>query len=491
SDLVATSNYRSGRSGVTHVNLNQRYQGREVFGGHVTVNVSSAGAVLLANGSLVRGLAAASPGEPALGALQAVEAAAEALGLAPPAGLTVLSSEGGPARKTTCSQGGVSRAPIPARLGWQPTSGGLRLAWQLVIDDSSAPHLWNATVDAGTGQLLDLVDWTQRDPLAELTSTLGSSLASNSASIAPPHPVIDGSSYRVLVVPTESPNDRPRALISNPADGDASPFGWHDTDGAVGPEFTITRGNNAHAYLDQDANNSPDFGFDVDGGSSLTFDFPADLAEHSQAYRPAVTTNLFYGCNVIHDLTWRYGFDEASGNFQANNYGRGGVGGDAVRCEAADGAGTNNANFSTPAMDGGAPRMQMFLWPGNQFGPQNEVVVDGLGSFGSSWARFSPPPTVAGTAGAIINAGNGCTAADYAGAPAGDWMAVVTGSNAGCQNVEKARQAGAAGARALIVALNGPGTAPILSGSLSTAAPTIPVASITQADGDAIRAAIA
>ena len=39
----------------------------------------------------------------------------------------------------------------------------------------------------------------------------------------------------------------------------------------------------------------------------------------------------------------------------------------------------------------------------------------------------SPAPTPAGTPGRLINAGNGCAAADYAGAPAGDWIAVVTG----------------------------------------------------------------
>ena len=46
---------------------------------------------------------------------------------------------------------------------------------------------------------------------------------------------------------------------------------------------------------------------------------------------------------------YQYGFDEAAGNFQANNYGRGGSGNDSVLAEAQDGSGTNNANFTTPA----------------------------------------------------------------------------------------------------------------------------------------------
>ena len=491
-DLAVTSSYASAHNGVTHVNLNQRYQGLEVFGGHVSVAVKADGSILHAAGSLVPSLAAGASGSPVLEAVDAVEAAAASLGLGAPTDLRVLTTEGGPARRTTCSSAGVSRAPIPARLGWQPTADGLRRAWQLVIDDSSGPHMWNATVDAQTGALLGAEDWTTHDPLDELQATLGDALLGASAPIGPPNPVIDGSSYRVLALPTESPNDRERQLIDNPADGDASPFGWHDTDGAVGPEFTITRGNNAHAYLDQDAGNQPDFGQDVDGGAGLDFDFPADLTQHSQAYRPAVTTNLFYGCNVIHDITWRYGFDEASGNFQMNNYGRGGTGGDFVRCEAADGNGTNNANFNTPAADGQAPRMQMFLWPGNQFGPQNEVVANGV-SYAAAWARFGPPATNAGVSGQIINAGNGCVAADYAGAPAGDWMAIVTSSgNVPCTNINKARAAATAGAKAVIIAAtNDDDPAPILTGSQTTAPPAIPAVSVTQVNGNAIRAAIA
>jgi extracellular elastinolytic metalloproteinase len=494
-DLAVTSRYRSAHSGVTHVNLNQRFRELEVFGGHVTVNVAADGRVIHAGGSLVRGLATSPSGTVELTPTEAVEAAADALGLAKPVDLRVISSSPGPARETVVSGGGVSDQRIPLRVGWQPTRAGLRLAWQLVIDASSDESLWNATVDAETGELLDAEDWTVKDHADDMAATLarpGATAAT--AAAAPPEPVDDGSSYRALGFPLESPNDGARGLLSNPADGLGSPFGWHDTNAASGPEFTTTQGNNAHAYLDQDDNDAADFGGSPNGGAGLDFDFPADLGEHAQNYREAVVTNLFYANNSFHDLMYRYGFTEAAGNFQANNYGRGGTGGDYVRAEAADGDDINNANFATPvetATSGGTPRMQMFLWPGNQFGSQNQVVVDGLGSFGASWARFSPAPTVAGASGRLVDAGNGCAAADFAGAPSGDWIAIVTGSNAGCQNVQKARQASAAGARALIVALNASGAAPILTGSMTTSPPTIPVASITQADGNAIRAAIA
>ena len=65
-------------------------------------------------------------------------------------------------------------------------------------------------------------------------------------------------------------------------------------------------------------------------------------------------SNLYFTNNLTHDVLYRYGFDEASGNFQVNNYGHGGAANDAVNAEAQDGAGTNNANFGTPP-DGSAP----------------------------------------------------------------------------------------------------------------------------------------
>ncbi|HXV56893.1 MAG TPA: M36 family metallopeptidase [Gaiellaceae bacterium] len=496
SDLAVTSSYSSSHNGVTHVNLNQRYQGLEVFTGHATVNVAANGRILFASGAFERDLRAAGPAEATLDAAEAVEAAAAGLDLADPTNLRILEEGDGEA---LVSSGGISNSAIPARLGWQPTKNGLRLAWQVTIDDSSAAHLWNAAVDAETGALLDSADWTSHDSVEDLStlSRVGStSIVSLATEPFPPNPVLDGSSYRVLKLPTESPNDALRQLVENPADGLASPFGWHDTNGAPGAEFTITRGNNNHAYLDQDDDEAMDFGGSPDGGAGLDFDFPADLTEHAQFYRDAVVANLFYGCNTFHDIFYRYGFDEVSGNFQANNYGRGGLEGDYVRCEAADGSGTNNANFSTPSepTPGTAvPRMQMYLWPGNQFGRQNEVVVDGFGSFGAGWARFGPPATNAGVSGAIVlvNDGSalpteGCN--PLVGFPAGAIALVDRGT---CSFQLKTQNAQAAGAVGVILADNTTSTTPpTLSGTFVNAPETIPTVSITQADGATIKAVL-
>jgi extracellular elastinolytic metalloproteinase len=175
-----------------------------------------------------------------------------------------------------------------------------------------------------------------------------------------------GATYRVYPVPVEAPTFTApappadaRALLLDPA-GAASPFGWHDVDGVAGPEYTVLRGNNVHAYDDLDANGQPP-AVEPDCGPLLECDFPIDLSQPPGAWVPASVANLFYWNNAIHDVTALYGFDSAGGNFQVDTYGLGGVGGDDVRAESQDGSGTNGGNFATPP-DGQRPRLQMFVW---------------------------------------------------------------------------------------------------------------------------------
>ena len=59
--------------------------------------------------------------------------------------------------------------------------------------------------------------------------------------------------------------------------------------------------------------------------------------------------------NWLHDWYYDAGFDEAAGNAQTDNYGRGGLAGDNIKTQAQDYSGTNNANMQTPA-DGARPR---------------------------------------------------------------------------------------------------------------------------------------
>lgn len=64
---------------------------------------------------------------------------------------------------------------------------------------------------------------------------------------------------------------------------------------------------------------------------------------------------------MVHDLYYRYGFDEPAGNFQNYNFGKGGKENDALIALAQNGGNRNNAIFGTPP-DGQRPLMRMFIW---------------------------------------------------------------------------------------------------------------------------------
>ena len=112
-------------------------------------------------------------------------------------------------------------------------------------------------------------------------------------------------------------------------------------------------GNNVRVFRGSAGEPSASGTFD---GSAWTFDFPFNSAG-------AAETFLFFALNYAHDFFYDLGFDEAAGNFQQDNFGRGGAGGDPVKANARA-TGRNNANY-VHAPDGGSPTINMFLWDGS------------------------------------------------------------------------------------------------------------------------------
>ena len=101
----------------------------------------------------------------------------------------------------------------------------------------------------------------------------------------------------------------------------------------------------------------------------MNLDFPMDLTEHPYTNWEAATTNLFYMNNMMHDIFYNYGFTEANGNFQKENFDKGGTVNDDVVALAQTGlsiGAINNATFATPP-DGRSPRMAMYLWKKKQY----------------------------------------------------------------------------------------------------------------------------
>jgi hypothetical protein len=354
-DLVVKDDYVSEGSGVRHLYLRQRWQGIEVWNGDIAVHTRLNGEVLKTNVGAFAGIEkrvnATAP------AITAETAAAKVLSWSfqgrPMPQLLSTEDEG---RKAIFDGSAFGNEPVTAQLMFQPKGDALRLAWNVSHYTPDGTHWWNVRIDAVTGEELDRNDWVAQCDWDDHTHHVSGEHAPEE-DFAPAAP----NDYNVFDWPTESPSHGPRALSNAPwlDGGIASPYGWHDTDGAAGAEFNDTQGNNCRAQDDTDANNTG--GTRPSGGATLDFDFPIDFAQAPSTYLPAATTNLFYWNNLMHDVWYQYGFTEPAGNFQENNYGRGGTASDPVDADAQDGSGTNNANFGTPP-DGSNPRMQMFRW---------------------------------------------------------------------------------------------------------------------------------
>lgn len=311
----------------------------------------------------------------------------------------------------------------------------------------------------------------------------------------------DGAQYRVYKLPVEAPTFGERSLVVNPADPIASPFGWHDTDGAEGPEFMHTQGNNVIAVNDQ---SSDGYNWLYTGGSyefngfaeseSLNFDFIIDPNSSLYQSHEASTTNLFYMNNMMHDVWYQYGFTEAAGNFQLNNYGNGGSGSDEVYAfgQTGEAAGQmNNARFGTPS-EGQNPYMIMFMWESNQ-GDDHLFSVNTAGehegNYSAVLAGFGgglPNPPITEDLVVIQDAGgvdvnDGCENISNGPALNGKIVLIRRGN---CDFVVKVKKAQDNGAKAVVMVNNVAGAPTQMGGDDPTI--TIPSVMIRNTDGNPI-----
>ncbi|HLO53691.1 MAG TPA: M36 family metallopeptidase, partial [Saprospiraceae bacterium] len=448
-NMTLSSESFSRKSGIHHIYFDQNIHQITVHGAILNAHVSGNDQLVHYGTRFVPNVGKSTKlVTPVITSEKAVEFAALHFGYDLGGGIIVKEYKGGPSQEVIFEKSTLSLEDIPVKLVWQPLeNGNIALAWSVSIYEVSAQNWWNVRVDALNGEILDQNNWvvscdfgphesdcsdTHNDHSItnkRFRPKTGMSMFEHIKLQASAMTTLDGSSYRVYPQPVESPNHVApfppadgRVLVNEPADPNASPFGWHDTNGAIGPEFTTTQGNNVHAYTDIDANNMPDAGSSPDGGAGLDFSFPLDLAQAPSTYRPAAVTNLYYWNNFIHDFAYEYGFDEAAGNFQQNNYGNGGLGSDYVQAEAQDGSGTNNANFGTPN-DGSRPRMQMYI--GTNPNPDVDGDLDN-GVIAHEYAhgisnRFTGGPNNTSCLGNTEQMGEGWS----------DWYALMTTLNTG------------------------------------------------------------
>ncbi len=458
--MTLSDSYSTEHNGVTHLYFIQRHAGIEVHTAIMGVHVKPDGKVGYAVHRFVPGLAGrVNTTQPLLTSRQAIDFAAKHVGVYHE---TTLRQVGHPGPNLYIYDGGtMAQSDINVKLVFQQmrNQGTVRLAWHVTLDQVDTPDWWSIRVDALTGEILEKNNWTvycnfqDNGHHAHGADCVENAVETARQAFAGPM-LADGAQYNVFPLPAESPIHGVQQIVLNPADALASPHGWHDTNGQPGPEFTITRGNNVRSYLDlNNANTSSND--EPDGGNDLIFDFPYNPDLEPEEMREAAVVNLFYMANMMHDINYYYGFNEAAGNFQENNYGRGGIGADAVRAEAQDGGGTNNANFATPP-DGSAPRMQMFLW--NQGRSEYLTVLEPeiiSGEYEAGTASFGPPITDVPVIGSVARAFDGsslpelCCQPIVNGAEVAGKIALIRRGE--CFFKQKVRNAQLAGAIAVII----------------------------------------
>ncbi|MDG1332289.1 MAG: T9SS-dependent M36 family metallopeptidase [Crocinitomicaceae bacterium] len=490
-----TNQHESKQVGLKHVYISQEYNGIEIFGANAVFAIKGEKVLMTGNRLEIDISSKVISPSASLSNEEAIYAAATRLDLEAP--LTINRLEDKNAETAIFSAPSLSLESIPVRSVYMVEENQLTLAWNLNIYELSTDHWWNVIVDANDGRIITKVDWVvscnfdHQHSTENCATTTKQETASIPTFLMPPPPPPATDEYNVFALPVESPNHGSRTLVVGPSDPLASPFGWHDDDGVPGEEYTITRGNNVHAMEDLNDNNG--VGYSPDGGAGLSFDFPADLNLTSNTYLDAAIANLFYMNNMMHDVWYRYGFDETSGNFQENNYGNGGQGSDYVNADAQDGGGTNNANFATPN-DGQNPRMQMYLW--SPSGSSDLVTVNSpasvAGSYGGVEAGFGPAlPSTPITEDLVLpidptpDVYDACEDPVTPGLMNGKIALIMRGS---CPFVDKVQRAQDDGAVAVIV-VNNQTTAPFAMGGTSTTI-TIPSVMISNADGLALINAI-
>lgn len=505
-DLCVNNEYFSKKTKITHVYVNQRFQGTRIFNAISSVAIKDNVVFYYANNFIGNIADRINTTNPQLSAEQAIQRAATSLNLGSVQNLSLLESSG---KKYLFTNGGISNVEIPVELVYQYKNGELILAWDLSINKIGSAEWPSVRVDANTGEIIDEHNWnvscnfiednhTGHNHNSEIINNLETE--TNFILFKNNYSLVDGSQYNVFELPLGGPNEGTVGLITEPANLDASPFGWHDTDGNVGAEYTITRGNNVLVREDQNGNDGA--GYSPDGTSTLNFNFTLDLNQNPLGYEDASLTNLFYMNNMMHDIFYNYGFDEVSGNFQSNNYGNGGSQGDFVLADGQDGGGINNANFSTPP-DGGNGYMQMYLWDAT--GPPGTPLTINTGSVSGDYqalpAQFggvlTSTPIVSDLVLLIDNNRGGETSTDpndacnnitNASEINGNIAVIRRGT---CEFGFKALAAESAGAVAVLI-VNNEATPPFISmgGGAVGDNVTIPALNVTQADGEAIIAAL-
>ena len=496
-------------SGASLVYVQQTYKGVDVFNAIQTYAfknerlISAAGARL----NTIEAIANVKAAKPAVTAANAVTAAAAHLQLSAPGSLAATQIAG--LQQFDFGKLDFSTVNVRSRLIWLPDelASTATLTWQVEIQPKGVADYWLVNVDASKGVVISKINlnlscqWVDPERIGAADNIITSSAALNTGEnveSADGIQAVNSGKYKVIPFPAESPNHPggAAAVQTNPwllagAGNNATTLKWNDD----GTSYDSSRGNNVLAQEDLNGNNgSGKAAKSTQPLPNLVFNYTPNFTQDptTSTNQQFALTNLFYWNNIIHDVAYQYGFDEASGNFQANNLSRGGAGNDYVLADGQDGSGTNNANFATPP-DGSSPRMQMFLWNAvpvttvKQPAAYRGVKASTESGFSTANKLANVGPKQAKVVLYADDAGNtlhsACTPALNPAQLAGKIALIDRGT---CSFTIKVKNAQLAGAVAAIVADNVPGEYPIIMGGTDNSI-TIPAVMVGLDQGDSMK----
>ena len=384
--------------GASIVRLRQTLGGVEVFNRQLNVMIGSGGEHIATSGYFAAQTSTSS--RHLLGAAQAVvSAVADAGGSVLAAALKPTGRTGAyeSFQKVAAGALNLSREPR-ARKVYFPLADRLVAGWYVEViggGNDGATSAWGTVISAENGAVLF------RKNLVE-QAVHSYRVFADASGIKQPFDAPLGNGLAPF--PGASPAVvQPRvSAVANLVTLDSGPISTNDPWLPAGA--TTTTGNNTDAYLDTGLLfGAPITSTLTDGYQPRTTDVRATLtapatfdhaisadADPSNAtIRQASIVNLFYVNNWLHDIFYDRGLNEAAGNAQTVNYGRGGEEGDAILAEGQDASGRNNANMLTPA-DGDSPRMQMYLFDGPITGVVNVATPAPGPALTFSTASFGP-----------------------------------------------------------------------------------------------------
>jgi extracellular elastinolytic metalloproteinase len=357
--LVPVHSYSERDTGILHVSLQQQLHGTLLDSTGIEMSVMPDGRVMSVGGSLMSGLASNSTAlrttnTPTLQLTpyQAIERAASRMGLPTLTSPAIRSPEAVQGVLGTYTIPEWSSSEIKPQLRYVPTGPNeVRLAYSVGFMPQDEQHSWQISVDAETGDVL----------------RVGDAVAFYSSA-----------DYTIYAKP--SPLSGPQVVVSDPWDAEASPRGWlywpelPDTPGRPGV-YQRTWGNNASAGEVVPAIWGDNLTHSVAPssivGDRLVYDFPYNTQAPGgdPANIRAGTVNAFFWVNRLHDIYFKFGFDEAAGNFQRVNLSGQGLGDDEPAVYALANAHATASYFSAEGVE---PKLAYSPWSD----PAKSMAVD-------------------------------------------------------------------------------------------------------------------